>query len=179
MRIAWAVPLAVVPVVLWLGQDGAQRWILSGIFLLLTALRPPVMNFRNAGRWWTAAMIALAVVTAYSHSSLPMKLYPVFINAAMLAAFGATLLRPPSMVERFARIREPDLSPHAVAYTRRVTMVWCAFFALNGSAALATALWAPLRIWVLYNGIVAYILTGIVFAVEYAFRLHFKARLHA
>ena len=32
------------------------------------------------------------------------------------------------MIERFARIREPNLSMQAVSYTRRVTQVWCVFF---------------------------------------------------
>ena len=40
---------------------------------------------------------------------LPLKLYPVLVNAALLGVFAYSLISPPSMIERFARIREPDL----------------------------------------------------------------------
>ena len=99
-----------------------------------------------------------------------MRLYPAFMNAAMLAAFAQTLIRPPSMIERFARLREPALSDAGVRYTRRVTMVWCAFFLLNGLAAAATALFASLEAWALYNGLIAYLLIGALMGGELAVR---------
>jgi uncharacterized membrane protein len=77
-----------------------------------------------------------------------------------------------------ARLREPDLPPHAVVYVRRVTQVWCGFFLLNGSVALATALWASERVWALYNGLIAYLLIGTLFAVEWLVRQRVKARAH-
>ena len=61
------------------------------------------------------------------------------------------------------RRREP---PSGVAYTRRVTQVWCGFFVLNGALALATALWMSDRAWALYNGLIAYGLIGLLFGVE-------------
>ena len=54
-------------------------------------------------------------------------------------------------------MQEPDLDARGQAYTRRVTQVWCGFFVLNGSLALATALWASEEIWALYNGLIAYL----------------------
>ena len=57
----------------------------------------------------------------------------------MLAVFAVSLRFPPSAVERIARLSDPDLPPQGVAYTRRVTQVWCGFFVFNGAAALATA----------------------------------------
>jgi len=58
----------------------------------------------------------------------------------------------PSMIERLARLREPRLPQAAIAYTRRVTQVWCVFFAINGAIALVTAIWASDQVWALYNG---------------------------
>ena len=63
------------------------------------------------------------------------------------------------------------------AVTRTVTKVWCGFFVANGLAALGTALWASPKVWSLYNGVVAYLLMGVLFAGEYLVRLRFK-RLH-
>jgi uncharacterized membrane protein len=88
----------------------------------------------------------------------------------LLALFGASLAHPPSIIERFARLREPQLPPAAIAYTRRVTQVWCVFFAVNGSIALVTALWASDQVWALYNGLVAYVLIGLLFAGEWVVR---------
>jgi uncharacterized membrane protein len=100
------------------------------------------------------------------------------VNAAMLSVFTYSLFVPPSMVEQFARRREPDLPPQSVTYTRRVTQVWCVFFALNGGIALVTALWASTATWSLYNGFVAYLLMGLLFAGEYGIRCNFKRRLN-
>jgi uncharacterized membrane protein len=60
-----------------------------------------------------------------------------------------------------------------------VTQVWCIFFAVNGALALVTALWASAATWSLYNGVIAYLLMGLLFAGEYGVRCHFKRRLNA
>lgn len=98
------------------------------------------------------------------------RFYPVFMNAAMLAAFAASLFRGPSMIERLARIAEPDLPEAGVRYTRKVTMVWCLFLLLNGLVALWTALYASFETWTLYNGFIAYLLMGALFGGEFLVR---------
>jgi uncharacterized membrane protein len=93
----------------------------------------------------------------------------------MLAVFSTSLRFGPPLVERLARLQEPDLPPFAVAYTRRVTQVWCGFFVLNGSLALLTALYASDRVWMLYNGLLAYVMMGVLFAGEWLVRRRVKA----
>jgi uncharacterized membrane protein len=44
------------------------------------------------------------------------------------------------------------------------------FFAVNGSVALATALWASTALWTLYNGLVAYLLMGALMGGEWLVR---------
>jgi uncharacterized membrane protein len=82
------------------------------------------------------------------------------------------------MVERMARLTEPDLPPEAIGYTRKVTQVWCGFFVINGSIALGTAIWASPEVWTLYNGVIAYVLMGLLFGGEYLVRLRFKRAHH-
>jgi uncharacterized membrane protein len=48
--------------------------------------------------------------------------------------------------------------------------VWCGFFLLNGSIALATTLWGTEAQWALYNGAIAYVLMGVIAAVEWLVR---------
>jgi uncharacterized membrane protein len=109
-------------------------------------------------------LLGIAVVLTNDETLL--RLYPASISASMLLLFGATLIRPPTMVERIARLQEPDLPPERVRYTRRVTQAWCLFFVLNGAIAAYTAAFASRETWALYNGVVAYVLMGTLFAAE-------------
>lgn len=148
------------------------------LLLLLGLLRMAVGgNSTVPTRWIAAAALLLAALTALLNSSLPLKLYPVLVNVAMFACFAVSLVRGPCVVERLARLTDPQLPPEAVAYTRRVTQVWCAFFLGNGGLALATALWASERTWALYNGLIAYGLMGLLMGGEWLVRRRVRARM--
>ena len=121
--------------------------------------------------------VLLAAVSYWRNSSSAVLFYPVLVNAVLLAVFAASLWRPPTVIERIARISDPALPPAAVVYTRRVTFVWSVFFALNGAAALYTAVATSLETWALYNGFIAYLLIGALFVTELAIRSVWRARL--
>lgn len=87
-------------------------------------------------------LLLLAGSCALSNSELLLRLYPAAVNVGLLLIFAGSLVVPPSMVERFARLADADLPAAAIAYTRRVTQIWCAFFVANGACALYTALYA-------------------------------------
>jgi uncharacterized membrane protein len=59
-----------------------------------------------------------------------------------------------------------------------VTQVWCGFFIVNGVIALFTALFASSALWWFYNGFLAYIFIGLLFAGEYFVRQQAKRRYH-
>lgn len=96
--------------------------------------------------------------------------YPVVINVSMLALFGYSLKRGPSMIERLARLKEPDLPATAITYLRTVTKLWCGLFIFNGAMAWYTASYATLAVWTWYNGLIAYLLIGAMFAGEWLYR---------
>lgn len=135
------------------------------------------MKIGHAGRWWLGGAVLLAIVTLWDNVWMPLKLYPVLVSGVMLGVFSYSLISPPSLIERIARLNDPNLPAAAIRYTRRVTQVWCGFFLINGSIALATALWASPTIWSLYNGVISYLLMGLLFGGEYLARRRFK-RLH-
>ncbi|TWG81834.1 putative membrane protein [Cupriavidus gilardii J11] len=157
---------------------GLQHWSPRVLALVLAALTLLRFGPRRFGGWRIAAPVAaaLAAFAAWSDHALPLKLYPALVNLMMLAVFGWSLLHPPTVVERLARLRDPDLPPHAVRYTRRVTQVWCAFFVINGGIAAYTAWFASDRIWALYNGGIAYALIGLLFGAEWLVRQRVIAR---
>jgi uncharacterized membrane protein len=166
------------PLAIWFGEGKVEPRYLAMLLLLAAAARLPALKVSPAARWSAGAALLLAAGAVWANALLPLKLYPVLVNAALLVAFGYSLSSPQSMVERMARLTEPDLPPAAVAYTRSVTKVWCVFFVINGSIALGTALWASQALWSLYNGVIAYVLMGLLFAGEYLVRLRFKRAHH-
>ena len=157
----------------------AHSALFLGLLLLAVATRLPALRLSATARWSAGAALVLAAFAIGANAVLPLKLYPVLVNGAFLAAFGWSLAHGPSMVERFARLREPDLPPAAVGYTRRVTQAWCVFFAANGAVALLTALYAPEAVWSLYTGVVSYVLMGAMFGGEYLVRMRFRRLHHA
>ena len=157
------------PLLVYLGLGHFEpRWfaaILLLMGLMRLAVKPAPENWALVG-----AALLLATLTWLSNAWLPLKLYPVGVNACLAVLFGASLVYPPTVVERIARLREPELPAEGVAYTRTVTKVWLAFFLVNGSMALATALWASDAVWTLYNGFIAYGLMGLLGAAEWLVR---------
>jgi uncharacterized membrane protein len=133
-------------------------------------------------RLWAAAGIltALIVLILLTNSAGLVKLYPVLMNLFLLGSFGFTLLRPPSMIFRFAvlakkSLRDDPRRPSIEAYCRTVTMIWCGFFVFNACLSLFTALWMSDFVWTLYNGLISYILIGLLFFGEMGVRA-IKAR---
>lgn len=104
------------------------------------------------------------------------KLYPALVNAVLLGTFGYSLLKPPTVIERFARLKHPNPPQRVIDYARAVTKVWCVFFILNGSAAVVTAMWSSDKVWALYNGLIAYVLMGSLMGIEWLVRQ--RSRLH-
>jgi uncharacterized membrane protein len=169
-NVAFAALTLSYPLAIWLLGDRVEpRWLALSL-VLLGALR---LAAAGQKKWIGLALgaFALAAITGVFNVGWPLRWYPVFVNGSLLVLFGVTLFKPPSMVERLARLREPDLPPRAVEYTRKVTMAWCGFFIVNGSIAAATSLWGTDAQWALYNGGIAYGLMGVFAGVEYLIRL--------
>lgn len=170
-----AVVTAAYPLLVYFGLGRFEPRHLALLLAALAVLR--ALGSRDRFWWWAAgAGLLLAAVSAFANEALPLKLYPVLVNGLLLIVFGASLVHPPPMIERLARLQEPDLDEHGVAYTRRVTQVWCGFFAVNGSIALATSLWADDKTWALYNGLIAYVLIGALMGGEWLVRRRVRAR---
>jgi uncharacterized membrane protein len=118
-----------------------------------------------------AALVAgVLVPTLLLDDAAWLLLVPVAMNLALLVAFARTLWNGPPLVETFARLQVPDLPPDEVRYCRSVTRVWCVFFAINAAVCLGLALFAELGTWVLYTGLVSYVLVGVLYSVEFVVR---------
>lgn len=171
------------PLLVYLGIAHGGWRPLSLILLLLLALRLflPFGDRSSRRMGWTSAIAALGFPGAALLSGTPdfLLYYPVAVNTGMLIIFGLSLFRPPPIIERLARLREPDLSPAGVAWTRKVTKVWCLFFVTNGAIALYTVLSDDLELWALYNGLISYIAIGCLLGGEYLARRLMMRRVPA
>jgi uncharacterized membrane protein len=166
---------AAYPLLVFFGLGHFEPRYLALLLTVLAVIR--ALGSRDRFWWWAAGLgLLLAAVSALTNMALPLKLYPVLVNSALLIIFAASLRHPPSMIERLARLREPDLDAQGVVYTWRVTQVWCGFFVVNGGIALSTALWASDKTWALYNGLIAYGLIGLLMGGEWLVRRRVRAR---
>lgn len=186
-----AVLVALYPVAIWVGLThfGART---VGILVLVVLIPSLAWRFRRASRddLWVVLRVpalilfflTLGIVTDDRRFVLAL---PVLVNAGLLLTFGLTLWRPPTMIERFARMQEtarfrrenpegpePEevLSSAQVRHCRQTTWVWCGFFLLNGAVAGLLVLWADAFWWAAYNGGMAYALMGLLFVGEYIVR---------
>lgn len=173
-NLIWVALTATYPLLVYLGLAHAEPRALA-LLLLGMALARFLASRSQQALGLALAGLLLAALTAWSNQLLPLKLYPVAVSAALLVLFGLSLWKGPTVVERLARLQEPNLDAHGVAYTRRVTQVWCGFFVLNGSIALYTALWASDATWALYNGLISYGLMGLLMGGEWLLRRRVRA----
>lgn len=175
--------LAAYPVIVYFGLEYFDtRYVAAG--LLAIAVLRLVLVQRSVG--WLGRMpqgniVALMMAAVCIHvlivgSSQTLTYYPVLMNGLMFILFFTSLIRPPSIIEQFARIRTPDLPESGIAYTRKVTMIWCGYFVLNGSMAFFTSVATDLEVWAAYNGGISYALMGILFVGEYFIRCRVRSQ---
>ncbi|GIX34859.1 MAG: hypothetical protein KatS3mg126_0638 [Lysobacteraceae bacterium] len=163
------------PALVYFGLTLLSARAVAFLVLILGVAR--ALGSRGVGRWFAGLGAAgLAMMALASNQVLPLKLYPVLVNALLLAFFLGSVFWPPTVIERLARLREPDLPARAQDYARKVTWVWCVFFLVNGGISLWTALAADDVTWTLYNGLVSYLLIGTLFAGEWLVRQRVRAR---
>jgi uncharacterized membrane protein len=128
---------------------------------------------------WGSALLLLAAYPLASRYVLShgwngawlSTLLPVLVYCALFVLFASTLRqgRDP-MISRFARIEQGELTAELRAYTRRLTVIWCVFFAGMAGLALGLAVWAPLQVWFLHTYFFSYFLIALLFLGEFAYR---------
>lgn len=152
------------PALVYYGLQNYGPRMIAIILLLVVSIRSVITRDHLSVWLWLIALTA-AAFSFVSNTPLGLKLYPVLVNATMLAVFSISLFRGATVIERFAKLQEPNLPPEGIKYCRKVTMVWCVFFIFNGILAALT-ISASDAIWALYNGLISYIIMGALFAGE-------------
>ncbi len=118
--------------------------------------------------------LSCVVLLSFVDQLLAIKSYPVALSLSLASLFTYSLLNPPSMIERFARMVEPNLNEQGVRYTRKVTMVWIGFFICNAVVSFGTAVYGDLEVWTFYNGFLSYVCVGGLMGGEFIVRQFVK-----
>lgn len=176
LRALLAFALACYPFAVYFLLESVHSGLLIALLGALLCIRLCLVS--GIGRGYLSLGIGAALgfcVLAYLDPHLRvLKLYPVAINALALVFCLYSLLNPPSAIERLSNSLGIDVDGPAVPYTRRLTMVWAAFFVISGSIAAYTALASSTGVWALYNGAISYALIGLLIAIEYPVRLRYR-----
>lgn len=167
-------------VVLYLLQAGKIRLtgaVLLGYFVIrFILLSGTARRNKHLTLTFAATGIILCSLSLLFKSHQALLYYPVAVNTTLLVVFGISLYRPPPVIEQLARLQTPVLTPAAQQYTRRVTQVWCLFFMFNGTVALLTTLQDDVTLWAWWNGVISYLLIGVLFAAEWCIRRRIQRR---
>ena len=146
-----------------------------GALLLLRVL--PLVRSRPLVLVVTLVSIGVFLLLIYwSGNERLLLLYPTLVSLVMLALFSLTLWYPPSMIERFSRMLNMEIPPQAVPYMRVVTVIWCLFFAINALISAWLAWWGSITWWTLYNGLISYLVIGLLIGGEFLYRGIYKRR---
>jgi uncharacterized membrane protein len=177
MRILHAIVLllfTLIPPAIYFSLDLIQPRYVCLVLIAFFALRMlsswTLNSDSSAIMLWSLFMIAALFAIAVSDSAFALLLYPVVMNIGFLILFLYSLVVPPSMIEKIARLHDADLPESGVCYTRKVTMVWSVFFLFNGCIAAWTVWRGDRALWGLYNGLIAYLLMGTLMIAEYGIR---------
>jgi uncharacterized membrane protein len=160
------------PAAVYFGRSAIPPLTFVAVALLLIALRTVSLD-AAAAREQRAPLLVAAVALVILAALDPLvaaKAYPVLMSAAVAAVFGLSLVHPPSLIERFARLRHPALPPEGRDYCQAVTMVWTAWLSVNALVALLLAVFGSDEAWALWTGVIAYLIMGFLFAGEFVVR---------
>jgi uncharacterized membrane protein len=145
-------------------QDGA------GTAAGASAAERPTRSELRRLLWPVLLVAAVLGLTLALNEGRILLFVPAGVNVALLVAFGRTLRRGPPMIETFARLQHPDLTPEEMHHCRTFTGVWCVFFFTNAAVCVALALYGDLALWTLHTGLLSYGFIGLLLAVEFLVR---------
>lgn len=158
------------PFLIYWGLQHYQASKLLPLLLVLLGLRWLSGSKTSERMVLIGILAAVILITLTWGHQLGLKFYPAMVSLGFLVLFAGSLVFPPCIIERFARLQDPDLPAERIVYTVKVTWMWSGFFLINGSISAFTAIWASNEIWTLYNGLISYLLIGTLFAGEWLVR---------
>lgn len=150
--------------------------ILAGLFLLRFLLNSKhISNQKTIMPLIVLICFIFLIVAAWANQINYLLIYPVIVSLLFLLVFSLSLIYPPPIIERLARLEDPELPEKGIIYTRKVTQIWSLFFLCNTIISAFTVWYNNHWLWSLYNGCIFYILMGLLMVIEMTIRRKVKA----
>ncbi|RCS57505.1 hypothetical protein [Parvibium lacunae] len=97
-------------------------------------------------------------------------LYPSLVSWIAALAFLLSFFWPPTLIERYARMRDPHIPIAARSYFQKLTMIWVVWLILNGLIAAYLAFSAQYAHWAFYTGVLSYLVMAGLLLGEWIYR---------
>jgi hypothetical protein len=148
------------------------RWLDVPFWYVGFLLIPLIFLKKNpyGGKLIAIAASCLGLLALIGQNDIYVYFYPVVINLILLCIFGFSLLYPPTIIERIARVQDSRFTDRDIPYVKKCTIAWCLFFLFNGAIALYSVFLKDKEFWALYNGLISYLLMGSMFLGEWLIR---------
>lgn len=167
LKILVGVLILLYPAVIYYGITNDMAWF--GLSLLIIFLAYQAWSSPHQS-WLYLSLVVVLLLGGWFEQGLMVKLVPLFIHISMFVVFWFSLRADSPIIEKFARLDFPELPEDLAEHCRQMTYVWAAFFALNIVVIITLAWWGSDELWLLYNGVLAYVLVGVLIVGEYIWR---------
>ncbi|MEE2665327.1 MAG: hypothetical protein VX681_14520 [Myxococcota bacterium] len=137
--------------------------LIAMVVRLAVERRPLRLLAQNAG-----ALVLLGLATGSADRTY-LYLFPALVNLYLAAIFAGSVASRASIVERGARLVQPYLPSFTLAYCRRLTLLWAAFFAAN-CVWIGVLAFGPTEPWRRYTVVVYPGLIAMLCAIEFLVR---------
>lgn len=160
------------PALVWLYGGRLAPAVFVLFALLLVGIRMALMapDRNQPWRLSLAVVAVFLVVLAALDMDLGTKAYPVLLSLAAAYVFAQSLISPPTLIERMARVRRAAVSEGLRVYCRNLTVIWVVWLLANAAIAAALAMHGSDHAWALWTGVLSYVLSGVLLVGEMGVR---------
>ena len=106
---------------------------------------------------------------------------PIVINLLGCWLFARSLRKGGApVISQIARLERGELTTELAVYTRQLTWIWAVYFLVVALISAYLAVFAPLAVWSLFTNLINYLLVGLLFFGEFAYRrIRYRDYRHA
>ena len=174
---AWVIMLCGYPALTHYAVTHQQFGLaLGALFVVIIFV---AMCLSGKAGWLIAAFLLLLLIPV----ELKTLLYfpPIVINLLGCWLFARSLQNGSApVISQIARLERGELTSELAVYTRRLTWIWAVFFAVMAFISAYLAAFAPLAVWSLFTNLINYLLVGLLFFGEFAYRrIRYRHYRHA
>ena len=166
------------PVFAYFAYDTIPPRILALILMSFLGLRLVWIYLRGkkVRLPWRAIMpfvvvsVIASLIVFFAQSNEVLLHIPVLVQVMLFGVFAFGFIKPPTIIEGFAKMDFPVLPPNAVAYCRIVTLVWCGVFLACALITEWVVMTQSKEVWLFWTSMGLYLFMGFIFAIEFACR---------